>query len=131
VIPGALSTPRPMPGRLLPLVASGFLVALALPVFLLADWRLSGWGLGAVLWLASQAFGLLLQRLRFGMGNLAAAGVVAFGMMFRAVAVMIVCIAVAVSDQTLGLAAAAVYALAYTAELALSLIAYFGGGAGR
>jgi hypothetical protein len=57
--------------------------------------------------------------------------VVAFGMMFRAVAVMIVCIAVAVSDQTLGLAAAAVYALAYTAELALSLIAYFGGGAGR
>jgi hypothetical protein len=131
VIPGALSTPRPVPGRVLPLAASGFLVALALPVFLLADWRLSGWALGAVLWAASQGFALLLQRLRFGMGNLAAAGVVAFGMMFRAIAVMVVCIAVAVSDQSLGLAAAAVYALAYTAELALSLIAYFGGGSGR
>jgi hypothetical protein len=131
VTPAALTTPRPAPGRLVPALAAGFLVALALPVFLLAGWELSGWGLGAVLFAASQAFALLLQRLRFGMGNLAAAGVVAFGMMFRAVAVMVVCIAVAVSDASLGLAAAAVYGLAYTAELALSLITYFGGESGR
>jgi hypothetical protein len=131
VTPVALTTPRPAPGRLVPALAAGFLVALALPVFLLAGWELSGWGLGAVLFAASQAFALLLQRLRFGMGNLAAAGVVAFGMMFRAVAVMVVCIAVAVSDASLGLAAAAVYGLAYTAELALSLITYFGGESGR
>ena len=125
--PAALSTPRPLPGRLVPALAAAFVVALALPVFLLAGWRVSGWGLGAVLFAASQAFALLLQRLRFGMGNLAAAGVLAFGMMFRAVAVMVVCIAVAVSDATLGLAAAAVYAVAYTTELALQLITYFGG----
>jgi hypothetical protein len=130
-MPGILTTPRPVPGRLVPALAAAFVVALALPVFLLAGWDVSGWGLGAVLFAASQAFGLLLQRLRLGMGNLAAAGVVAFGMMFRAVAVMVVCIAVAVSDASLGLSAAAVYGLAYTTELALSLITYFGGESGR
>jgi hypothetical protein len=126
-MPGALSTPRPAPARLLPLLGGTVLVALALPVFVVAGWPVSGWTLGAVLWVASQVFALLLQRLGSGMGNLAAAGVLAFGMMFRAVAVMLVCIAVAVSDASLGLAAAAVYALAYTAELGLSLISYFGG----
>ncbi len=80
--------------------------------------------------MASQAFTLLLLRARARMGNLAAAGVVAFGMMFRVVAVMVAAIAVAASDASLGLAAAAVYALAYTTELALSLITYFGGESG-
>lgn len=130
-MPGILTTPRPVPGRLVPAVAAALVVALALPVFALAGWELSGWGLGAVLFAASQAFALVLQRLRLGMGNLAAAGVVAFGMMFRAVAVMVVCIAVAVSDASLGLSAAAVYGVAYTTELALSLITYFGGESGR
>jgi hypothetical protein len=120
-------TPRPAPAPLLPAVAGTFVVVLALPVFLIAGWPLAGWALGATLWIASQAFALLLRRLGGGTGNLAAAGVVAFGMMFRAVAVMLVCIAVAVSDASLGLSAAAVYAVAYTVELSLSLIAYFGG----
>jgi heme O synthase-like polyprenyltransferase len=70
--------------------------------------------------------GWVLQRLGSDTGNLAAASVVAFGMMFRAVAVMIVVFAVAVSDAWLGVAAALVYALAYTTELALSLVDYFG-----
>ena len=125
--PAALTTPRPAPPRLLPAVAGTFVVALALPVFVLTGWPLGGWALGVTLWIASQAFGLLLRRLGGETGNLAAAGVVAFGMMFRAVAVMLVCIAVAVSDASLGVAAAAVYAVAYTVELSLSLIAYFGG----
>jgi hypothetical protein len=47
-------------------------------------------------------------------------------MMFRAIAVMIVVLAVAVSDPNLGLAAALTYALAYTVELGLSLVSYFG-----
>jgi heme O synthase-like polyprenyltransferase len=131
MMPDALTTPRPVPGRLLPAVAGSFVVALALPVFLLAGWRLSGWGLGAVLWVASQLFALLLLRARARMGNVAAAGVLAFGMMFRVVAVMVAAIAVAASDASLGLAAAAVYALAYTTELALSLITYFGGESGE
>jgi hypothetical protein len=47
-------------------------------------------------------------------------------MMFRPLAVMVVVIAVAASDAELGLAAGLLYALAYTAELALSLTLYFG-----
>jgi hypothetical protein len=125
--PGVLSTPRPAPGRLVPAAAAATVIGLSLPVFLIAGWTLEGWGLGAVLWVASQAFGLLLARLRLGMGNLAGSGVVAFGMMFRAIAVMVVILAVAVSESGVALAAALVYALAYTLELGLSFIAYFGG----
>ena len=124
---GVFTTPRPVPRRLGPLVAGASVVALALPIFLIAGFRLSGWALGAVLWVASQAFGAVLARLRLGMGNLAPSGVLAFGMIFRAVAVMVVVFAVAVSDARLAVAAAIVYALAYTTELAVSLVSYFGG----
>jgi hypothetical protein len=120
------STPRPMPRRLVPVLAGGALVALALPVFLVAGWPLRGWALGAVLWIAAQVLGLVLARLPLGADNLAAAGVVGIGMMFRPVAVMVVAIAVAAQDTALGVAAALVYALAYTLELAVSLLAYFG-----
>jgi hypothetical protein len=108
-------------------MAAAAAVALALPVFLAAGWPVSGWVLGAVLWLAAQAFALLLARLPIGAGNLAGSGVRGIGMMFRAIAVMVVVIAVAATDARLGLAAAAVYGLAYTVELALSLVTYFGG----
>jgi hypothetical protein len=126
VIERVFSTPRPVPRRLVPAVAGGALVALALPVFLVAGWPLRGWVLGAVLWIAAQALGLLLARLTRDADNLAAAGVLGIGMMFRPVAVMVVAIAVAAQDATLGVAAALVYALAYTLELAVSLLAYFG-----
>ena len=128
MISRAFATPRPVPGRLLPAVAGAAVVALALPVFALAGWPLRGWALGALLWLAAQALGVLLARLPLGADNLAAAGVAGIGMMFRPVAVMVVAIAVAASDAALGVAAAAVYALAYSLELALSLVAYFGSG---
>ena len=120
-------TPRPLPSRLLPAAAGALVVALALPVFLAAGWPLAGWALGAVLWLSAQALSLLLTRLRPGAGNLAASGVVGISMMFRAVAVGVVVIAVAATDPEIGIAAALVYALAYTLELALSLLSYFGG----
>ena len=123
----ALGAPRPVPGRLLPVAAGAGTIALALPVFLLAGWRLQGWALGAVLWAGSQALGWVLTRLQASTGNLAAAGVVAFGMLFRAIAVMVVVFAVAVSDPWLGLTAALVYAIGYTVELGLSLATYFGG----
>jgi hypothetical protein len=121
----AVATPRPLPERRLPVLAGGAAVALALPVFAAAGWRLSGWLLGAVLWLVGQALGLLLARLPAGASNLAGSGVQGIGMMFRAIAVMVVVIAVAVSDAGLAVAAAGVYALAYTLELALSLLTYF------
>jgi hypothetical protein len=119
------TTPRPSPNVLLPVLAGTALVLLALPVFLVAGWSLDGWVIGATLWVASQAFGYLLLRLRSG-GNLAASGVAAVGMLVRAVAVMGVVFAVAVSDPWTGLAAALTYALAYTVELLLSLVSYFG-----
>ncbi|MFN2627490.1 MAG: hypothetical protein ABR569_02485 [Gaiellaceae bacterium] len=121
------STPRPVPGRLLPALGGGLVLALALPVFLVADWRLAGWALGAVLWLAALALDLLLTRVKNRSGSLAASGVQAFGLFFKAVGLLVVLLAAAVTDPQLAAAAAVVYVLAYTFELALSLFAYFGG----
>ena len=124
---GILATPRPVPTRLAPAVAGAAVVLLALPVFAIADFPLAGWALAAVLWLAAQALGLVLPRVRLGADSLAGSGGVGFGMTFRAVAVMVPIIAVAASDAEVGLAAAGVYALAYSLELAVGLVAYFSG----
>jgi hypothetical protein len=125
--PSMLMRPRAVPGRFVPFVAGGALLAVALPVFLIAGWSLKAWLLAAVLWVASEGLGLLLGRLRVGVDNVGSSGVVAFGMMFRAMAVMIVLIAVAVSHPHIGLTAALLYALAYTMQLGLSLVTFFTG----
>ena len=119
--------PRVAPPTLLPAVAGGFAILLLLPIFLIAGWAVEGWLLGAVLWIGFEGFGALLTRLQARTGNLAAAGVVAFGMLFRAIAVMVVVFAVAVSDKWLGLAAALTYAAGYSAALGLQLVAYYSG----
>lgn len=119
-------TPRPVPRPHLPLLAGAAVVALALPIVALTGRPLAGWALGGALWAASRLLGLLLARVRLGAANLAASGVVGIGMTFRAVAVMIVIIAVAASDAGLAVVGALVYALAYTLELAVSLALYFG-----
>ena len=121
----AITSPRPAPQVLLPALAGSAVIALALPIFLVAGWPLDGWLLAATLWVASQLFGYLLVRLRSG-GNLAASGVAAVGMLTRGIVVMGVIFVVALSDATLGLSAAVTYALAYTVELILSLVSYFG-----
>lgn len=126
MIDRVVSTPRPMPGRILPLAAGGAVIALALPVFLIADWPLAGWALGAVLWVGGELLGLLLTRLRASSPGNAGAGVQGVGMMFRGIAVMVVLLAVVVSNTSVGVSAAIVYALAYTLELMLSLVTYFG-----
>jgi hypothetical protein len=127
VSPGILTTPRPAPNRVTPIVAGGAILVLALPVFLVAGWRLGAWTLAIVLWVAGQGLGMLLARLRIGLGSLAASGVMAFGMMFRAIAVMVVLVVVAVSDARLALGAALLYALAYTFELGVAVVSYFAG----
>jgi hypothetical protein len=121
----SVTSPRPAPNALLPAIGGAAAIAAALPVYLVAGWRLAAWLLAATLWLASQALGYLLLRLR-SQGDLAAAGVAGVGMMIRGIAVMLVCFAVAISDPWLGLAAALTYAFAYTVELLLSLVSYFG-----
>ena len=110
----------------MPIAAGAGVITLALPVFAVAGWPLRGWALGAILWLGAQALGLLLSRLSLGADNLAASGVRGVGMMFRPVAVMVVVIAVAASNAEVGVAAGLLYALAYTLELGLSLLTYFG-----
>jgi hypothetical protein len=119
--------PRVTPPTLLPAAAGGVVVLVALPIFLLAGWRVSGWAIGAVLWVGSEALGWILMRLRSRTGNLAAAGMAGFLMLFRGVAVMAVVFAVAVSDKWLGVAAALTYAAGYSATLGLSLVAYYTG----
>jgi hypothetical protein len=48
-------------------------------------------------------------------------------LLFKTLGLLIVLFAVAASSPRLALAAALVYALAYTLELGLSLLTYFGG----
>ena len=120
MIDRTVSTPRPVPGRLLPLTAAGGVIALALPVFLIA-----GGALGAVLWVGGELLGVLLARMRAKSPGNAGAGVQGVGMMFRGVAVMVVLLAVVVSNTSVGVSAAIVNALVATLEQMLSLVTYF------
>ena len=119
------TTPRRVPGRLAPMLAGTGLILLVLPVFAIAGWPLKGWALAAVLWAGAQALAYLLTRLPGDEGNLAAAGVRGIGMGFRAFIVGIPLVAVTVADSRVGVSAAVLYALAYTLELAVSLVTFF------
>jgi hypothetical protein len=130
-VPSELLAPRPLPDRRLPVIAGGAIVALALPVFLVADWRLEGWALGTGLWVASRILEAIFSRAGIGEPTLRGSGFVAFGMMGRGILLALVALAVAVVDPSLAVAGALVYAAAYTLELALSLALYFQGEARR
>jgi hypothetical protein len=120
-----LGAPRPIPARVAPVAAGAVVLGLALPIFLLAGWPLKGWAIAGVLWAAVQAVGLLLARIRPSPDNLAASSVLAFGMMGRLLAVLAVLVAVAATSRAVAIAAVLVYALAYTAELLVSLASYY------
>ncbi len=124
---GMFSTPRPVPSRWLATISAGAVIVLALPVFAIAGWPLSGWALAAVLWGGSQLFALLLARLPSDPDNLAAAGMRGIGTTSRALLVGVPLVVVTVSDERVGIAAAVLYALAFTIELAVGLVTYFGG----
>ena len=114
-----------------PIIASGIVVAAALPLFLIAGWPLEGWGLAAVLWVAAQLIGRVIRRMPLGMDNLPSAGVAAIGRMVRTITVGVVLVVVTVSNQSVGLSAALVYAVAFSVEFGMSLASYYGGEAGR
>jgi hypothetical protein len=120
------TTPRDVPGRLAPTIAGGAVVALALPVFAVAGWPLAGWALAAVLWAAAEIFALVLARLPGRPDNLAAAGMRGIGTTSRALLVGIPLVVATVTNESVGIAAAIVYALAFTVELAVGLATYFG-----
>ena len=124
---GLLSTPRPLPGRRAPALAGAGVVVLALPVFLVAGFPLGGWALAAVLWLAGEVLGLWLARLPTGADHLGSSGLVALAHSVRGIGVVIVLAVVTLADREVGLAALAVYGLAYSLSLGVSLLEYFGG----
>jgi hypothetical protein len=124
---GMLSTPRPVPGRRAPALAGAGVVVLALPVFLVAHFPLAGWVLAVVLWAAGEALGAYLARLPLGADHLGSSGLVALAHSFRGIGVMIALLAVTVANRPVGIAAVAVYGLAYTVSLAVSLLEYFSG----
>jgi hypothetical protein len=128
-MPGVLVN-HPVPHSYRPIVAGGIIVAAALPIFVVAGWPIAGWAIAAVLWVASQAISLVLRRLPLGMDSLGSSGAAAMGRMVRTITAMVVLIAVTVSNQSVGLSAAVVYALAFTVEFVMSLATYYGGEAG-
>jgi len=124
-----LSTPRPAPGRRIPVLAAAAVVVLALPVCIVGGFPLGGWALAAVLWAAAEALGVWLARIPTGADNLRASGLVAIGMAFRGIGVMIVLLAVTVGNRDVGVTALVIYALAYSLSLGVSMVEYFGGSA--
>jgi uncharacterized membrane protein YiaA len=67
----------------------------------------------------------VLTRLPIGAGRAGASAVAGLGMIFRSLIVGVVLVIVAVSNQKVAVAAALLYLLAFTIELALSLFSYF------
>ena len=122
-----LATPRPVPSRRLPTAAGSLVVLLALPLFAAAGWPLGAWGLAAALWLAGEALAFGIARLPLGMNTLVSSGFVGIAMTFRVVAVMMVLVGVAATNESFALAAGLLFAAAYSLELALSLLLYFTG----
>jgi hypothetical protein len=119
-MPSALLTPRAEPGHLLPAIAGGAVLLLALPVFLIADWPIKGWALATVLYVGVHVIDFLIAR--SGIGN----GARVFGVFFKSIGLLVVLVLAAASDKGVGIAAVLTYALAYTCELGLSLAAYYG-----
>lgn len=122
-----LSTPRPEPGRRVPVLAGAAVVVLALPVCLVGGFPLAGWALAAVLWVAAELLGVWLGRIPTGADDLRKSGLVAIGMAFRGIGVMVVLLAVTVSSRDVGVTALVVYVLAYSLGLGVSLVEYFAG----
>jgi nitric oxide reductase large subunit len=121
-----LTTPRPVPSKTAPALAALLVLGLALPIFLIAGWDVRGWALGALLWAGTRGISLLLAHARKGTTATAASGLHAFELAFKALAVLVVLVALAATEPDLALSATLVFALAYTIELALSLTTYFG-----
>lgn len=121
-----VTTPRPAPSKAAPALAALLVLGLALPIFLIAGWDVRGWALGALLWAGTRGISTLLAYMRKGACATAASGLQAFELGFKALAVLVVLVALAATEPELALSATLVFALAYTIELALSLTTYFG-----
>jgi hypothetical protein len=115
-----------LPRRKLPALAAALVFALALPFFLIAGWPIVAWALAVALWLGVEALDLVAARLASHEAGLRAVGLAGFVRMFRLFLIAIVLAAVVKLDRDLALPLIVVFALAYTLQLGISLISYFG-----
>jgi hypothetical protein len=115
------STPRSEPSHLLPAAGGTLVLLLLLPVVALLGWSIEGWALAVVLWSGLHALDYLLWRMRHP-----GAAVQAFGLFFKLITILVVLFAALAADRDVAVAAVLSYGLAYTFELGLSLVTYFG-----
>ena len=115
------STPRAEPNHVLPAAGGTVVLLLLLPVVALLGWSIVGWGLAAVLWLGLHALDLVLARVRH-----AGSAMQAFGLFFKLITILVILFAALAADRDVALVAVLTYGLAYTFELGLSLVSYFG-----
>ena len=80
-----------------------------------------------MLWLGVHGLDYFLSRVRQPQpSGLASSGLQAFGLFFKVIAILVVLFAALAADQDVALTAALTYGLAYTFELGVSLVTYFG-----
>jgi hypothetical protein len=115
------STPRAEPNHVLPAAGGTLVLLLLLPVVALLGWSIVGWGLAAVLWLGLHALDLVLARVHH-----AGSAMQAFGLFFKLITILVILFAALAADRDVALVAVLTYGLAYTFELGLSLVSYFG-----
>jgi hypothetical protein len=115
------STPRSEPSHVLPAAGGTVVLLLLLPVVALLGWSIAGWALAVVLWSGLHALDYLLSRVRH-----AGSGVQAFALFFKLITILVVLFAALAADRDVALVAVLSYGLAYTFELGLSLVFYFG-----
>ena len=125
---GIFSTPRPLPSRIGPTIAGGddhrARRSRSSPI---AGWPLKGWALAAVLWVASADLRSWYWR-AFRTAPITSPPRECGNRndISRGLLVGIVLVIVTVSNETVGLAAAILYAIAFTVELGVGLATYFG-----
>ena len=96
-----------------------FALLLTLPFVFIADGKLSGWFIGAALWVVSWVVGLALARFAQNLDGPQAIGIAGMSFMVRAwIAFAILFIVAAKYDRIAGITAAAVFAAGFTLDLA-------------
>jgi hypothetical protein len=119
------STPRTEPNHVLPAAGGALVLLLLLPVVALLGWSIEGWGLAVVLWSGLHALEYLLGRVREKQHG-GEAAMQAFGLFFKLITILVVLFAALAANRDVALVAVLTYGLAYTFELGLSLVSYFG-----
>ncbi len=99
------------------------LVAVALPVFLLADLPIAGWGAAAGAWLAQKGLQVYLtRRARSSQDPRTVVGLLAGSMIARGWLVAIVILLVGLSNSHAGLAAAVMLVILFTVYFTIGMI---------